>query len=120
MMMRIANALARRHDALALATGENLGQVASQTLHNLACIEQASELPILRPLLSYDKHDTIALARELGTFEISTLPHEDCCSLFVPKHPETRGDPLKLARAERELDSALLDAAVERTERIDL
>jgi thiamine biosynthesis protein ThiI len=89
MMMRIACRLAGRAGALALATGENLGQVASQTLQNMAAIEAASCLPVLRPLLTYDKMETVALARRIGTYDTSILPYDDCCSLFVPEHPET-------------------------------
>ena len=91
MMVRIACALARREGLEALVTGDSLGQVASQTLPNLACIEAAATLPLLRPLVTFDKLETIALARRIGTFDKSAEPHEDCCSLFVPEHPETRG-----------------------------
>jgi tRNA uracil 4-sulfurtransferase len=91
MMVRIAEALARRDGAECLVTGDSLGQVASQTLANLACIERAVTLPLLRPLVTYDKAETIKLARAIGTFEKSAEPHDDCCSLFVPPFPETKG-----------------------------
>ena len=121
MMMRIASRLAQSRRCLALATGESLGQVASQTLGNLACIEAAAELPVLRPLLSFDKTETIALARQLGSYEISILPYDDCCSLFVPRHPSTRVAPADAEAAEAELPvEALLAAAVEGTERLVL
>ena len=90
MMMRIASHAALADRALALVTGDNLGQVASQTLENLSTIEQAAALPVLRPLLTYDKSETTALAKRIGTFDLSVLPYEDCCSLFVPDHPELR------------------------------
>jgi thiamine biosynthesis protein ThiI len=90
MMMRAATLLAERGRALALVTGENLAQVASQTLENLAVIEEAAGLPVLRPLLTFDKLETVALAQRIGTYETSILPYEDCCSLFVPDHPATR------------------------------
>ena len=90
MMIRIASHAARAGRALALATGDNLGQVASQTLENLSTIEEAATLPVLRPLLTYDKSETTALAQRIGTFDLSALPYEDCCSLFVPEHPELR------------------------------
>jgi tRNA uracil 4-sulfurtransferase len=90
MMMRIACHAAGLEGALALVTGENLGQVASQTLENLAAIEEAATLPVLRPLLAYDKTETMALARRIGSFELSIQPYQDCCSLFVPAHPELR------------------------------
>ncbi len=90
LMVRIAEALARKHGALALATGESLGQVASQTLSNIARIDEAATVPILRPLIGMDKLEITAEARRLGTFEISIEPDADCCTLFVPKHPATR------------------------------
>jgi thiamine biosynthesis protein ThiI len=89
-MMRIAEAIAHQHRAQALVTGENVAQVASQTLSNLRAINEAATLPVLRPLAGDDKQEIIALARRIGTFEISTEPFEDCCSLFVPPNPETR------------------------------
>jgi tRNA uracil 4-sulfurtransferase len=88
-MMRIASAVARRIGSQVLVTGESLGQVASQTLENMMVIEQAAERPILRPLIGMDKNEIVNEARRLGTFETSILPDQDCCSLFVPPHPET-------------------------------
>src|SRR5262249_24262921 len=90
MMLRIAEAIARKEKALALATGESLAQVASQTLDNMAVIQQAAMLPILRPLVGMDKQEIIDQARRIGTFEISSQPDQDCCQLFVPKHPATK------------------------------
>src|SRR3989441_5838602 len=90
LMVRIAEALARRHGAAALTTGESLGQVASQTLSNIARIDEAAGLPILRPLIGMDKLEITGEARRLDTFEISIEPDADCCTLFVPKHPATR------------------------------
>ena len=104
MMLRIAEAIARREKAKALVTGESLGQVASQTLENMAVIEQAATLPILRPLVGMDKQEIIDQARRLGTFDISSIPDQDCCQLFVPKHPAT-----KAQRAEVEDDEASFD-----------
>lgn len=89
MMLRIACALAERVGAQALVTGESLGQVASQTLENLSVIGAAATLPVLRPLVGMDKAEIMAQAQALGTFEISTRPDQDCCQLFVPKHPAT-------------------------------
>lgn len=100
-MVRIAEAIARRAGCLALVTGESIGQVASQTLPNLACIEDAATIPILRPLVTNDKGETIALARKIGTFDISTQPFDDCCSLFVARHPELGGDPRRVAAVEQ-------------------
>ncbi|HET6202536.1 MAG TPA: tRNA uracil 4-sulfurtransferase ThiI [Planctomycetota bacterium] len=104
MMNRVAVRLARRHRCLALVTGDSIGQVASQTLENLRCAEDASDLPVLRPLLSYDKRETIALAERIGTFGISIRPAEDCCTLFQPDHPVIRGDPEVCRQVETEID----------------
>ena len=90
MMMRIADAVADKLESDALVTGENLGQVASQTIENMTAIEAAARRVVLRPLVTYDKVETTALARRIGTYETSILPFEDCCSLFVPAHPATR------------------------------
>ncbi len=109
-MLRIAEALARRHGAKALVTGESLGQVASQTLDNLVTIGEAVSVPILRPLVGMDKAEITAEARGLGTFEVSTLPDQDCCQLFVPKGPATAATPEEVHRAEAALDVAALVA----------
>jgi thiamine biosynthesis protein ThiI len=90
MMLRIAEAIAGKEKAKALVTGESLGQVASQTLDNLAVIQRASRLPILRPLVGMDKQEIIDQARRIDTFDISSIPDQDCCQLFVPKHPATK------------------------------
>ena len=90
MMLRIAEAIVRKEKAKALVTGESLGQVASQTLDNIAVIQQAARLPILRPLVGMDKQEIIDQARRIGTFDISSIPDQDCCQLFVPKHPATK------------------------------
>jgi thiamine biosynthesis protein ThiI len=117
-MVRIAERLARRCGALALVTGDSLGQVASQTLHNLACIDAAAELPILRPLIGMDKLEITAQAEAIDTFEISIEPDADCCTLFVPRHPGTRTSLEEAAAVERRLDVPALvamgvDGAVE-------
>jgi tRNA uracil 4-sulfurtransferase len=90
MMLRIAEAIARKEKAKALVTGESLGQVASQTLDNMVVVQQAARLPILRPLVGMDKQEIIDQARRIGTFDISSIPDQDCCQLFVPKHPATK------------------------------
>ena len=89
-MFRIAEIIARKEKARALVTGESLGQVASQTLENIAVIETVSSMPILRPLIGLDKQEIMDLAKEYGTYDISILPDQDCCSLFLPKHPATK------------------------------
>lgn len=118
MMMRIASAVARREGALALITGESLGQVASQTLEAIAAIDAAAEVPVLRPLIGTDKAEIVARARAIGTYEISIRPYPDCCSLFVPAHPRTHPTVAEAADAERPLDvPALVREALERSER---
>jgi tRNA uracil 4-sulfurtransferase len=104
MMLRIAEEIARREKAKALITGESLGQVASQTLENIAVIEQAANLTILRPLIGMDKQEIIDQAQKIGTFDISTIPDQDCCQLFVPPHPETKAKLADVNHAEAPLD----------------
>lgn len=104
MMTRIAERVATMADAEALVTGESLAQVASQTLTNLRTIEAIAEIPILRPLIGEDKAEIITKAQRIGTFDVSTRPHQDCCSLFVPKHPATRASLAELEDAESGLD----------------
>jgi thiamine biosynthesis protein ThiI len=119
MMMRAASRIAVAEGSTALVTGENLGQVASQTLANLAVIEDAATLPILRPLITFDKHEIIEKARAIDTYETSVLPYEDCCSLFVPKHPATRARVADLAAAEANMDiEAATAELVDNAERI--
>ena len=112
-MARIAQRLAKVVKADALVTGESLGQVASQTLGNLRAIEDAVEMPILRPLIGDDKEEIIRLAQQIKTFEISTLPHDDCCSLFVPDHPATNASVESVRAAEMNLEpDALIEQAL--------
>jgi thiamine biosynthesis protein ThiI len=104
MMVRVADLLCKRVRADAIVTGENLGQVASQTLINMANIEDAARHIVLRPLLTYDKMETVALARQIGTYDTSSLPYEDCCSLFIPAHPATAARLSDVEAAEAKLD----------------
>ena len=116
LMMRVAEALARRHRARALVTGESLGQVASQTLDNMAIIGEATRAPVLRPLVGMDKEEITREARRIGTFEISTLPDQDCCQLFVPRSPATAARGEDVREAEAQLDVAtLVEQAVRET-----
>jgi thiamine biosynthesis protein ThiI len=110
LMMRVASALARREGCQALVSGDSLGQVASQTLHNLHVVEQAAELPLLRPLLGMDKSEIMREADELGTFEVAALPAEDCCTLFSSPVAETRANLGKVAQVEARVE---LDELVE-------
>ncbi len=116
-MMRIASRLAERSRRGALVTGESLGQVASQTLPAIAATDAVSSLPVLRPLIGFDKEDITRIARDIGTFPISSLPFEDCCTVFTPRHPRTNPKLEEVAEAESALDTAaLVDEAVAGTE----
>ena len=118
MMTRIAQRVAALIDAEALVTGESLAQVASQTLTNLRTIEAIADIPILRPLIGEDKAEIIEKAQRIGTFDVSTRPHQDCCSLFVPKHPATRASLAELDEAESDLDiEALVEEALNNLEK---
>ncbi len=121
MMIRIAEELARREQCWALVTGDSLGQVASQTPQNLSAIEDAAELPILRPLIGMDKREIIDEARRLGTYETSIEPDQDCCKLFVPAHPSTKTRLDDVHKIERTLDIAtLVKRGLEQTELTEL
>ncbi|HEY4824256.1 MAG TPA: tRNA uracil 4-sulfurtransferase ThiI [Solirubrobacteraceae bacterium] len=111
LMVRVAEALARRSECEALITGDSLGQVASQTLRNLEVVEGASSLPLLRPLLDRDKYEIIEEAQRLGTFETSILPDEDCCTLLAPRRAVTWTEPEPLIELERRID---IESVVER------
>ncbi len=116
MMLRIAEGIGRKERAKALVTGESLAQVASQTLDNMSVIQQAASLLILRPLVGMDKQEIIDQARRIGTFEISSIPDQDCCQLFVPKHPATKAKPWEVEEAESKLDVAeLMRMGIENT-----
>ena len=116
-MCRIAEKLAQSERVRALVTGDCLGQVASQTLENIDVISRSISMPILRPLVGSDKEEIVALARQIGTYEISILPDQDCCSLFVPKHPETRANLHRIELIEQGLDvSAEVQDAIDATE----
>lgn len=116
-MFRIAEAIARKEGAHALVTGESLGQVASQTLENLEVIERVTAIPVLRPLVGFDKQEIVNQAREIGSYFISIQPDQDCCSVFVPRHPATRSSPEEVAGAEGNLEvGRWVDRAVETAE----
>ena len=103
-MMRIAENLAQKTKSLALVTGDSLGQVASQTLENLRTVSSAVYLPVFRPLIGDDKEEIMRVAREIGTYEISILPDQDCCTMFIPRHPETMARIEAVEHAEAALD----------------
>jgi len=121
MMLRIATAIARRSGALALVTGDSLGQVASQTLPNVAAIDSATDMPVLRPLIGMDKGEIAAQAERIGTFETSIIPDQDCCQLFVPRHPSTGARAEEVAEAETRFDvEGLVQLALQGIERASL
>jgi tRNA uracil 4-sulfurtransferase len=113
LMIRVAEAIARVENAKAIVTGESLGQVASQTLDNIAAVDAVATLPVLRPLVGSDKIEIINEARALGTYDLSVRPHPDCCTLFMPRNPETHATPEEAAEAESVLDlPAMVDQAL--------
>ena len=118
-MMRIAERIAERGGCKAIVTGENLGQVASQTMEAMACTQAVTSLPVLQPLIGMDKEDIIRISRKIGTFETSILPYEDCCTVFTPRHPKTKPKVEDVAAAEAALDvEGLIAEALEGIERI--
>ena len=120
-MMRIANAIARKERAQALVTGESIGQVASQTMDSLACTDAAAELPVFRPLIGFDKQEIVDVAVKIGTYETSSLPYEDCCTVFTPRHPATRPKMETILAGEALLDTqGLVERALEGTEVFEL
>ena len=120
-MMRIAADVAAHSDCKAIVTGENLGQVASQTMEAMASTQSVIDLPVLQPLIGMDKTDIIRYAREIGTFETSILPYEDCCTVFTPRHPKTRPTVAEVAQVESVMDiEGLAKEAVAGIERIKI
>jgi len=116
-MHRVAERIAERYGYGALATGESLGQVASQTMENMACVDAVTRMLVLRPLLGLDKAEIVRLARAIGTYEVSILPYEDCCVLFAPRHPQTRARPERVEAIEARLDvPRLVESALEQLE----
>lgn len=112
-MMRIAEKIAERNSAMMLITGENLGQVASQTAEALVVTDNCVKMPVMRPLIAMDKIDIIAKAQEIGTFETSIEPYEDCCTVFLPKHPTTKPQLNKIEISDSKLDiDALVESAI--------
>ena len=120
-MMRIAERIARNAGAKAVVTGENLGQVASQTMEAMASTQAVLSLPVLQPLIGMDKEEIVCAARKIGTFDTSILPYEDCCTVFTPRHPKTHPKLSEVEAAEGVLNiEALVDEAVSGTERIKI
>ena len=116
-MMRIADRLAKEFDCRALITGENLGQVASQTMEALRVSEDVTDLPVLRPLIGMDKEEIVRIARHIGTFDTSILPYEDCCTVFTPRHHKTKPHVEEVREIESVLDiQGLVDKALSQRE----
>ncbi len=120
-MMRTAEQIAEKENALGLITGDSIGQVASQTMQGIHAINAACHLPVLRPLAGMDKQEIVDVAKMIGTFDISIRPYEDCCTVFVAKHPETRPKTTVIERIESHLDElqGLIDGAVAEAEVIE-
>ena len=120
-MMRISEAIARDHGAKCLVTGENLGQVASQTMDAMAVTGAVVHMPIFHPLIGMDKEEIVTIARRIGTLETSILPYEDCCTVFTPKHPKTKPVLAAVEAEEARLDvEGLIARAIENTEKIQV
>jgi len=119
LMLRIAEKIAKKEECKGIVTGESLGQVSSQTLTNLGIIEEVASLPILRPLIGFDKEEIVEIAKEIGTYEISIKPQEDCCTLFTPKHASAAGNFEVVRKLEKGLnikemiEKALKEARIE-------
>ena len=121
MMFRLADMISKKYGCLAIGTGESVGQVASQTLESINCINTVTNMPILRPLVCYDKIEIIDLARKIGTYETSILPFEDCCTIFDPKNPVTKPSVDKSVYYESKFDyETLLQQAVDTLETVNV
>jgi len=117
-MMRIATDIAKREGCTAIITGESLGQVASQTVESMTSTESCAGLPIFRPLIAFDKEETMDLAKKIGTYDTSIQPFEDCCTIFLPKNPSIHPNLKRVEEAEKKLDiEALVERAVAATEK---
>jgi thiamine biosynthesis protein ThiI len=120
-MMRIACTLADKLHIDSVATGESIGQVASQTMEGLIVSTDCADRPVFRPLITMDKEDIMDVARKIGTYDTSILPYEDCCTIFVPKHPKTKPQLEAMRKSELVLDiDALVNKAIEELEFIKL
>ena len=120
-MMRIAEELGKESGCLGLVTGESIGQVASQTMHSLYCTNEVCTMPVFRPVIGFDKQEIIDLSEKIGTYETSIQPFEDCCTIFVAKHPVTKPNLNIIQRDEHNLDDCideLFKTAIETTEKI--
>ena len=118
-MMKIAEKMAEQDGSLGLITGESIGQVASQTIHSLACTNEVCTMPVFRPLIGFDKQEIVDIALKIGTYETSVLPYEDCCTIFVAKHPVTKPNLNVIRHSEEKLADCidgLLEEAIRTAE----
>lgn len=121
MMLRISQRIAEKQEILSLTTGENLGQVASQTMESMHAINEVTNYPIIRPLITMDKEEIIKISEEIGTYATSILPYEDCCTVFLPEAPKTKPRKEKVNQFESSLDfEAEIEAAIENTEMVTI
>ena len=121
MMMRIAERVAEKQNCQGLITGESLGQVASQTIQAITVTNAVCEMPVLRPVIGMDKEEIVTISRHIGAFETSILPYEDCCTVFTPKHPQTKPRRAEVEEMERVLDiEALMEEAIAGVQRVTL
>ena len=121
MMYRIAERFAKEKDCLAIINGENVGQVASQTLESMGTIEEVAKIPVIRPLATLDKEEITLVSQQIDTYEISIRPYEDCCTVFVPKHPQIKPLLSKAIQEENKFDyDTLITEALQNIERIGL
>ena len=120
-MMRIAQTIAEQNGAIALITGESIGQVASQTVQSLAATNEVCTMPVFRPVIGFDKQEIVDVSEKIGTFETSIQPFEDCCTIFVAKHPVTKSNINVIHSSERKLEEKIeqmVETALETTEKI--
>ena len=121
MMVRIADRLAQRRNCMALVTGESVGQVASQTLNSMQTINDVTTMPILRPVVTYDKLEIIDVAKKINTYETSILPYEDCCTIFTPKNPVTKPTIKRAVEMENHFDfEPLIEKCLDEIETVTL
>ncbi|MBO4890256.1 MAG: tRNA 4-thiouridine(8) synthase ThiI, partial [Lachnospiraceae bacterium] len=119
-MMRIAEHIAKENDCLGLITGESIGQVASQTIQSLAVTNEVCTLPVFRPLIGFDKQEIIAISEKIGTFETSILPYEDCCTIFVAKHPVTKPNLSAIQKSEEKLTGVCEELVAKALETVEV
>lgn len=120
MMYRIAEQVAKNNDLNAIINGENIGQVASQTLTSIKAVNEVTNYPIIRPLATYDKLEIIDIAKKIGSYDISILPYEDCCTIFVPKHPVINPKTEIIQKEEEKFDFSLIEEAIKSVITIDI